>query len=331
MGKLVNKEKSDSYFISSSGQISYCQGGNWFELGSTHMEADAVTFKVLSTEIAKDKNFIFYRGNPQKQVDKNSFFIEHEIPKDRYYAYVTSDRKLRKIEGADSKTFEYLIGNSAWAKDKDHYFYFLKKLLVDRKSFAIVNKAFSEDKDSIYMATESGDFKAVFKNEGDVKAINDQYMKSQNVLYYLAYHPDPKLLVNSFDSIVKVRTIDNDIICVNNQILSHGKKFEYAKVDANSFQLYGTDQDQVKNDLYAKDINNVYYDGKVIQGADVNTYKPLSFGFGKDANSVYYRSHLLKGVDSKSFGELHTIDSTGFVFGDKLGNKFDYWSGKKLP
>lgn len=330
LGSLVDKEKSDSYFISSKGQITYCQGGNWFELGSIPVQADAKSFEVLSTEIAKDKNDVFYRGCSQKQVDRNSFYIEHDIPKDRYHAYTASDGKLKKIEGADSKTFEYLSNNSTWAKDKDGYFLNLKKVRVDRGTFVLINKSFSEDKDSIYMATESGDFRSILQNTGDVKAINDQYMKSRKVIYYLAYHPDPRLLINPFDSIGKIRIIDNDIICVNNQIISYGKKFKYGNVDANSFQLFPPDEHQVNNDRYSKDRKNVYYDGEVIQGADVHSYTPLSFGFGKDAQNAFYEHALLKGVDSKSFKEIDTGDSTGFVFGDKFGNKFDYWTGKKL-
>ncbi|MET4083706.1 hypothetical protein ABIB40_003678 [Pedobacter sp. UYP30] len=82
LGKLVDKEKSDSYFINSDGQITFCPGGNWFELGSTKMDADAKSFKVLSSEIAEDKNFVFKQNSPQKNTDRNTFYIENKIPKD---------------------------------------------------------------------------------------------------------------------------------------------------------------------------------------------------------------------------------------------------------
>jgi hypothetical protein len=331
VGKLVDEKKSSSYFINSDRQILYCQSGNWFELGIDTMKADAKSFKIISNDIAEDKNFVFYKGGSQKQVDRNSFYIENEIPKDRFHAYYTDNALgFKIIEGADSKTFEYLNGNNTWARDKDHYFYDWLITHVDRKSFAFINDIFSEDKDSIYVAPDVGKLQSVLPNKGGAKAINNQYMKIGRTVYYAYSHPNLKLMTNSFDTISQTRVIDKNIICVNNQvIISYGKKFKYRNVDINSFQVYPPDkeqktQDDYSNDLYSKDRDNVYYDGEIIPGADVKTFTLLKFDFGKDAKHAYYKTELLKGVDVQSFEEADT------VYKDKLGNRFHYWTGKKL-
>lgn len=331
LGNLVDKKKSDSYFINSDGQISFCQSGNWFELGSVKVDADARSFKVLSTEIAEDKNFVFYRSSPQKQIDRKTFSIANKIPKDslNVYAMIDSQVGFSTIVGADPKTYEYLENNS-WSRDKNSYFFNYKKIPVDRKTFRLINQSFSADKDSIYMATYTGDFKSILPNTGGAKAINKQYMQIRRNIYYISYHPDPTILVNSFNSIDKIRILDKDIICVNNNVISYGKEFNYPNVDANSLELFPGKRQEAVEDRYLKDKNNVYYNGELINGAKVNSYVPMSFGFGKDAKNAYYETRLLKGVDSKSFKPTDSQDTGIFMFRDKLGNKFDYYTGKKL-
>ncbi|MBB6502608.1 DKNYY domain-containing protein [Pedobacter cryoconitis] len=334
LGDLVDKEKSDSYFISSSGQLSYSQNGNWFELGSYKMDADPKTFKVLSTEIGEDKAFVFYLGIKQKEVDRNSFYMDKGIPKDKFSAYLLSDHLMKKIEGSDPKTFEYLAIdtlNHSWARDKNSYYLNVAKLKVDRNTFRFLNKQFSEDKDSVYANSEDGEFKSFLLNDGKMKTLNSKYIIDQKAIYYVETSPKIKVLSTPFNPLQKVRFMNEDVLCGDDQVIFYGKAFKYKTVDVNSFQLYFPKD---KFSLYAKDKNNVYYDGDIVAQAEVNTYVPLKFGFGKDAKNVYYKTNLLKGVDSKSFKEIETNGAVNgkkytAVFGDKSGHRFD-WDGNKI-
>ena len=51
------------------------------------MNADAKSFQVLAEDIAKDKDSVYFRNMTQKLVDRNSFYVDNEIPKDRLHVY----------------------------------------------------------------------------------------------------------------------------------------------------------------------------------------------------------------------------------------------------
>lgn len=328
IGTLVDKQKSSSYFMDPKGHIVYCQNGNWFSLGVLQMEADAKSFKVLSEDIAKDKDAVYFRHMTQKLVDKNSFYVENQIPKDRFHVYyIDQVLGFKIIKGADPKTYERIDAHTNWARDKDHYFYSNDMLHVDRKTFAFVNDYFVEDKDSIYVSPNIGDFKAVLPNPGHVESINTYYIRIGNTIYYPPFQQGSAVVTRSFDTIHTIRVLDQNSICVNNTtILFQGKNFKYNDVDAPSFALFPTDE---KNEIYAgnlysKDKNNVYYNQELIPDADVKTFVLIGSEFGKDIKNAYYRKQLLQGVDASSFKK------DGQYFKDKLGNKFSALTGNKL-
>ncbi|WP_158799414.1 DKNYY domain-containing protein [Pedobacter sp. L105] len=331
LGRLVDQKKSDSYFITSDQQILFCQSGNWFELGVDTMQADVKTFKIFSSNIAEDKNFVFYKGQAQKHVRRNSFYIENEIPKDQFHAYYIDEALgFIIIKNADPKTFENLKGKGQWARDKNHYFLDWKMINVDRKTFAFINTVFSEDKDSIYISPDFRNFQSVMPNPGGSKSINDQYIKIGKNIYFVYIHPDPKLMTSTFDTIRQVSSINQNVICVNNEtVVSYGEKFKYDRVDISSFKLFKPvkeegQQSHFSNDRYSKDKKNVYYEGQIVSRADVNTYTPLKYGFGKDVKNAFYKTAPLEGVDVQSFAESDTL------YKDKLGNRYNYKTGQKL-
>ena len=52
---------------------------------------------------------------------------------------------------------------------------------------------------------------------------------------------------------------------------------------------------------YSKRNGQVYYDGKVIHGADSHSFCDLGYGYGKDRNHVYRYGTILEYVDPSSF------------------------------
>ena len=328
IGKPIDKQKSGSYFIDSKGQIAYCQNGNWFSLGISQMQVDAKSFEVLSEDIAKDKNAVYFRGTTQKLVDKNSFYVDNQIPKDRFHVYyIDQALGFNIIQGADPKTYELVKDHINWARDKDHYFYSNDMIKADRKTFSFVNDYFLMDKDSVYVSPNIGTFKAVVANAGNIEAINKYYIRIGNTIYYPPFQQGSDVITRSFKTIDKIRVLDQDHISVDNKtILFRGKSFRFEQVDAPSFALFPIDE---KNDVYgsnsySKDKNNVYYNQEIIPGADIKTFIPLGHDFGKDAKNVFYQKQLLEGVDANSFKK------DGDFYKDNRGNKFSGLTGNKI-
>ncbi len=328
IGKPIDKQKSGSYFIDSKGQIAYCQNGNWFSLGIWEMQADARSFEVLSEDIAKDKNAVYFRGTIQKLVDKNSFYVDNQIPKDRLHVYyIDQALGFQIIQGADPKTYEPVKDHINWARDKDHYFYSNDMIRADRKTFSFVNYYFLKDKDSVYVSPNIGAFRAVAANVGKVEAINKYYMRIDNTIYYPPFRQGSDVVTMPFNTIQTIRVLDQDHINVNNKsILFRGNKFKYELVDASSFALFPTDEkyDSYGSNSYSKDKSYVYYNQEIIPGADLKTFIPIGHDFGKDTKNVFYQKQRLEGVDAKSFKK------EGDFYKDKLGNKFSAITGNKV-
>lgn len=96
---------------------------------------------------------------------------------------------------------------------------------------------------------------------------------------------------------------------------------------------------------YDKRNGQVYYDGKVIHGADSHSFRDLGYGYGKDRNHVYRYGTILEYVDPSSFrvdrrfsadnrpspgkpgGGHHHCDRPGYYV-----STFDvFYNGEKIP
>ncbi len=70
--------------------------------------------------------------------------------------------------------------------------------------------------------------------------------------------------------------------------------------------LKGSAESFVTQPEYAKDNKNVYFEGKLVVGADPLTFTPIKSGryvleYGKDIDSVYYKEKKIDGADPDSF------------------------------
>lgn len=84
-------------------------------------------------------------------------------------------------------------------------------------------------------------------------------------------------------------------------IISYTEKEKISAADASSFQIL----DRL---TYAKDANNVFYEGRVIPGADAETFELLpgkrenrSPLYARDAKRVYFEGEVLPGADPATF------------------------------
>lgn len=91
----------------------------------------------------------------------------------------------------------------------------------------------------------------------------------------------------------------------------NGKLMEGA--DPNTFELLGN--------CYEKDKNNVYYCGEIIvKGADSDTFEVMDY-YAKDENHIYDDGEVIADADVKTFGRLSPVDE--YLFKDK-NNVYHY-------
>lgn len=138
--------------------------------------------------------------------------------------------------------------------------------------------------------------------------VNTGYnVKKDSVSYVAIYHLD--------DGCAPLGCSEPYCVCSPDIILSD--------VDIDSFVIYGFGYAKDKNNVYrngevidymdaktfeyldvtySKDANNVYRNGKKFIAADPETFEIMSSeGYSKDKNFVYYHGEILEGVDPKTF------------------------------
>jgi hypothetical protein len=71
---------------------------------------------------------------------------------------------------------------------------------------------------------------------------------------------------------------------------------------------------------YAADKNHVYWRGRIIENADANTFKPLSWSYSIDGKHVFYKDKILSASDPQTFQILeneYTLDCDSVYFKGK--------------
>ncbi|GCC49843.1 hypothetical protein SanaruYs_00570 [Chryseotalea sanaruensis] len=309
IGKPVNSSISDSYYYHAwKEKIIYSPMGNWFELGYTETQADPSTFKLLSRNFGKDKQFVFWNGQKQ-DVDHKSFIVdEYNIAKDDIRVYYQHDygSRLSIIEDANPKTYKPLTleketYGQRWGKDEKAVFLYGKKIDADGKTFVRLNQSLAMDNTYLYAivddytatsGTAEDNTSVVRKNErpaGEAEALNDYYTRIGNTII-LSNWKNPFSLLN-FDKIGAINVIDERNVVINNTLISDGKLLPAVDVAT----LVIVDRD------YLKDENAVYYDTDKISEADPSTFSAITEFYAKDRQHVFYKTHVLAGADPSSF------------------------------
>lgn len=302
LGQCIDPTVSDSYYYSKSSEkeVIYSPMGNWFELGKTKFTTDATTFKPLSREIGKDKNHIYYESYIQPHIDYHSFQIEGLILRDKHHVYYKPTdytHKLMVVEDANPKTFETILLSAKhyypwWAKDDQHYFLNYKKVKVDYATFRFLNPDLVADRQHLYLV-ETDTLKIKADITAPLEQLDQNYTRMGNTLFY--QHPTHGFASIAFDNINSIKIIDDEYILVNNTPILKGAYLQ-TKVDTESFETFPD-----WNYIYARDKNHVYYEGEIIQEADVNSFEVVGFRYAKDNKHVYYEKHIVPGAQPKSF------------------------------
>ena len=233
------KDKNNVYYIKSdySDEID-----NMYDYFEKVEGADVKSFEAIDYSVGKDKNSVYYEAQKINGADVKSFeFVGYNFFKDKNNVYYQRSEftdnpdisyKFPKIEGADSKSFETI--DYSVGKDKNSVYYETQKINgADTISFKSLENNFFRDKKSVYYKNK----KLENIKPENFKVINSSLVKQGENLYY-----------NIKDENDNVKFIP----------------LESKTVVDESFEVLDED--------YTKDKNNVYFKGKILKGADVETF-----------------------------------------------------------
>ena len=264
---------------------------------------DLPTFQRIDENIySKDKNNIYFRGKKISGADKDTFekIDKYNYSKDKNNIYYND----KKIEGVDKNTFEltYDFGsvvNGYYSKDKNNVYYENKKLKdIDVKTFKkisrLVDNFLIEDKNGFYIVEKDGSVAPIDGKEVDIENLSQLAIKTnlyhdKDSMYFVKNHKlvkikdapkvDPYNLstyndkyINKYDVVYYLDTDEGAF-----------KKLE--KAESHEFRAYGDTE-------YAKGRRNVYFKGKVLTGADYESFD-MKYNHEKgvyeikDKNKVY--------------------------------------------
>lgn len=243
-----------------------------FGLGGTNHQpvegADYKTFQSINQYYGKDKQHVFYRtGIIEADAGSFAVFNSPEYAHDKDAVYYNGEI----IPGADADSYSLYpvvgVDNSyynVYGKDKQHIFEFDRIISDDPEHFKVINPNENIWKDDhavhragiIIDSADAPSFEAVLFKE-----------RSQEFTRYSSYYKDK--------FIVFVEVKDKGTVV---------KIIPLAGADVHTFQLISENFQQPE---YAKDAQHVYYEDKIIEGADAATFKLNPDGSATDKNYSY--------------------------------------------
>ena len=275
-------------------------------------------FKILDNEYLKDSKNVYeiYETNDSKikiraiknlNIDAKSFEkasreIFYRDKNSVYYVDISEEKSvLKKLEGADAKTFQAGI----LSKDKNNVYYDTEILKdVSPNGFKILNMMplIMKDNKNVYYLDMNEDDKVtpIILNFKDMDIATFEAV--ENIYYSNLYYKDK----NNIYSILK----------------DFNEKIRLEKLNGanpKTFEIF---------DNYAKDDKNVYIYGNKLDGIEAKTFEALSDEIVKDKNGLYFleadienesfeikvQKLKLDGIDLRSFG---SVDGSDYYYKDK--------------
>jgi hypothetical protein len=128
----------------------YAKDKNYVFLRGNFVDwADPNTFVYLGKDYGKDRQKVFFGGKELKGADPNTFqIIEYRWSKDKNDAYYES-QPMEAVDVASFKILHIGILND-WAKDKSDYYFDAKKINCDYSTLKILNGSYAIDQNRAY-------------------------------------------------------------------------------------------------------------------------------------------------------------------------------------
>ena len=265
-------------------------------------EIDAKTFEKMQANLIRDKNGIY---KVEKDEEKNEFKIvpinakinfknlkslDSGYFKDDKNIYYFDEDKFEKIEGADASSFEK-VKYSDFYKDKNYVYYNGKKIVgMDFKDIENIDEEWS-------IAELDGTW-IQYKDNVCYKGKKLKGISSDNFSYFDGGLSYDKILVDKNGIYKFIETEDNK------------KTMEVTRLDSKGIDLETLERitSPMDSSNYFKDKNGVYFiNGNKfvkINGADKDSFEVTMRGkYGKDKNNVYFEGKRMEGKNPKEFEE----------------------------
>ena len=128
------------------------------------------------------------------------------------------------------------------------------------------------------------------------KVLNEDYAKDKNHVYSGNEVIDPYPLLGKIKNPETFEFLSNGIIYATlygkdkyNVYYIKNKMLNCFDTYYSIYEVEGINRDKVEvlNDWFIKDDKNIYFEGKILEGVDYNTFEVLPNGDGKDKNRSY--------------------------------------------
>ena len=215
--------------------------------------------QILGSNYSIYKGNIYYGNEILEEANpKTAELIGFSLLKDDKNVYYMGE----KIKDVKIKNFEKL-GKNYWKNDNKIYYRDKKIENADIMSFKVLNEYFAKDKNNVYIGNSSiGLWKLdkienpeTFEFLSDTINTDSFYGKDKYNVYYVN-----RIFLSCFGTYTwigfKVKRINKDKV-------------------------------EVLNNWFIKDDKNIYFEGKILEGVDYNTFEVLPNGDGKDKNRSY--------------------------------------------
>lgn len=269
--KIINSELSNQYYFKKDTIIYVSEGRFFANAGVVLKGIDRETFQVLSYDLAKDKNNVYYKGEIIDNADPLSFeLLVSQIKVDEKYNYVT------------------------YSKDNNHV-YFLSEILIDAdtETFSLLWGQYAKDANHVfrYRVIISDAPESVKRVKNDSK---NEYVNINNTIFY-QNEVINVLDVASYEVVQGAFSKDNQAAYFETRMLDD--------IDSLSFEVI--------NDYYQRDKSGLLYDGKCIPDSDPSSYEFISTNFSKDSKNIYYLGRILMDKSPIGFGakEAHLLSN----------------------
>ena len=218
-------------------------------------ESDGITYKV---KVLDTKGIDI----PSLELLGDSYNKYYRDKNNIYFLNDKDDKmEFEKLAGANPKTFE--IVDDYFARDDKNVYFFNKKVIgVDAKTFEKVGYDIVKDKNGVY-------FLENVSEENENLEIKTKNLKADGI--------DLKTL----------KKLDNGYFKDKNSIYYElsGNLYKIKNVDLPTFEVLNSSYSS--SVYFAKDKNNVYYNGKKLDGIVPNDFEQIQSYFIKDKNGIY--------------------------------------------
>ncbi len=204
--------------------------------------------------------------------------------------------------------------------------YAKQALKIDKETFQEISAVYSKDKNGVYVIENRGWKKLEGLDPVTFEIINisgsaRQYLKDKNGVYSIDGDSD-NLVLEKLPYDPQTYEVINQLYSRDkNNIYYDNKKIEGA--DLPTFQ-------RIDEYIYSKDKNNIYFRGKKISGVDKETFEKIDkYNYSKDKNNIYYDNKKIEGVDKNTFELTYDFGSVVNEYYSKDKNNV-YYENKKL-